>query len=141
MTVLIVGDDAVARALAERFDRRGAGVVLVGADAEAIEAARAAGLTAHRLDLTDAGALRAVLEGVTVAVVSTAADGVNLLAAQALARDVECVVVRVNDPRNHVAFEALDADRVCATTVLAGALAETAELERPARRRRRRMVS
>ncbi|MFC7154369.1 NAD-binding protein [Halomarina halobia] len=133
MTVLIIGDDAINRALAGRLDRCGHRTVLVGTDADAIEAARAAGLTAHRLDVTDAEALRsASLDDVATAIVSTDADSVNLLAAQTLVKYVDRVVVRINDPRNEAAFEGLNVDRVCTTTTLADALAET--VERPVAR-------
>jgi NhaP-type Na+/H+ or K+/H+ antiporter/Trk K+ transport system NAD-binding subunit len=115
MRVIVVGGGRVGTALAERLEDRGEEVVIVDADDQVVEEARAAGYTATHGDATEADVLRGAGAGnASVIAVATGDDDVNLLVAQ-LAKNrfgVETVVARVNQPANVDAFEDLDVEAV-----------------------------
>lgn len=129
--MLVVGGNHLGRRLSEELRARGETVVFLDDDPNTVERAYEAGLTAERLDITDLRSLRRADVGdVETAVVASDSDSVNILAAQLLsaAFDVERIVVRVDDPRNHSAFDDMDVETVCATDALTAAFAASVSL-------------
>lgn len=128
---LIVGGSHLGRRLAERLHENGKTVTFLAEDPNTVERALAAGLNAERIDITDLQSLRGVgLDHAETAIVASDSDSGNILTAQLIATafDIERIIARVNDPRNHSAFDDVDTETVCTTDVLATAFVETAQL-------------
>ena len=133
MKTIIVGGGRVARALAERLERRGEYVVIVEEEQEVVQETRDAGYTVHPGDGTDREVLRdAGAENAKILVAATENDNDNLLACQHARSefDIERVIARVNEPDNVEAFNALDVRAIDAS--LATAWTIDNEIERPA---------
>ncbi|MDZ7689190.1 MAG: cation:proton antiporter [Halobacteriales archaeon] len=133
MKTIIVGGGRVARALAERLEKRGEFVVIVEDEKDVVQEARDEGFTVHPGDGTDREVLReAGAEDAKILVAATENDNDNLLACQHARSefDIETVIARVNEPGNVEAFEALDVRAIDAS--LATAWTIDNEIERPA---------
>jgi trk system potassium uptake protein TrkA len=129
-TLVVVGGDHVGTVLTEQLDARGEPVMFLDEDTASVERALDGGLTAIQVDFTDRQAFDdAGINDVTTAFVAAGSDSQNLLTAQKLAVrfGIDRIVVRMNDPRNHLAFEDRGFETVSATNALAAALAEAAD--------------
>ncbi|RDI70095.1 NAD-binding protein [Halopelagius longus] len=125
---LIVGGGHVGRLLARRMDERREAVHFVDDSETAVRRARENGVPAREATLTSPRSLDDVGAGdAETAIAVSLEDSVNLLVAQLLRCrfDVPRIVVLVNDPRNHDAFDGLGVESVCAATAVTTAMLET----------------
>jgi NhaP-type Na+/H+ or K+/H+ antiporter/K+/H+ antiporter YhaU regulatory subunit KhtT len=133
MRTIIIGGGRIGRALATRLENRGEFVVIVEADADAVESARAEGYTVHEGDGNETETLRkAGIEDAKRIITTTGDDDINLLACQlAITKfDVASAYSRVTDPDNVDAFESIGVTAIDASTATAVAIDD--EIERPA---------
>lgn len=139
MQILILGGGDVGLTLARYLRNDGWSVVLLNPEPSVIKRAERNDVTAHEVNITNVRELgEHEIEEAAVAIVVSDDDSANLLAAQLLrvTFGVEHIVIRVNGPLNYDSFEDLDFVRVCASSALAEALAETLDssgyrLDRP----------
>jgi Trk K+ transport system NAD-binding subunit len=121
----VIGDDGVGIGVAQRLGGT-ADPTFVGPNRRTVEAAESAGTDARRADLTDPWSLRrAGVDDADLAVVACDGDDRNVLVAQLLTATlgVDDVVVRLADPRNADAFDDVDVDTVCVSSMLAEEIA------------------
>lgn len=125
---LIVGGGHVGRLLARRMDERHEAVHFVDDSETAVRRARENGVSAREATLTSPRSLDDVGVGdAETAIAASLEDSVNLLVAQLLRCrfGVPRIVVLVNDPRNHDAFDGLGVESVCAATAVTTAVLRT----------------
>ncbi|NHN47533.1 hypothetical protein G9464_07980 [Halostella sp. JP-L12] len=122
----VIGDDGVGIGIAQNLADAVESTFVAGDD-ETVAAAESAGLDARPADLTDPLSLRRAGVGdADLAVVASGRDGRNVLVAQLLRTelDVDDVVVRLADPRNADAFDGVDVDTVCVSSMFAEEIAD-----------------
>lgn len=124
-TLVIGGDGSVGETLARRLAHGSAVVLFLGEDEHAVERTAEAGVDARLADPSETATLdREEIGAMGTAIVASRTDRRNLLVAQLLRlRRTERVIALVNDPGNVEAFAAAGIEPVCATTMLASALA------------------
>lgn len=118
--VLVVGGGHVGWTIALHFSDD-YDVTFVGRNWHAVERTASDGISAHHAEEIDAKTLdEAGATDASLAIVATADDGVNLLAAQLLRTQfgVENVVIRVDDREKLESFDALDVETVCVPDLL-----------------------
>ncbi|PSQ25906.1 hypothetical protein BRD03_12560 [Halobacteriales archaeon QS_9_68_17] len=122
----VIGDDGVGIGVVKNLSGA-ADPTFVGPSRRTVDAAESAGIDARRADLTDPWSLRRTgVDDADLAVVACERDDRNVLVARILRTKlgVDDVVVRLSDPRNADAFDAMDVDTVCVSSMLAEEIAD-----------------